>query len=214
MKVERLRGGPWGQNCYLVANDPDAILVDPGGSAPEILETLAARNLRLVAIVNTHGHFDHIGAVVELAEATGADFYISALELPIMKSSNMLRFIFKSKEKVVVPTRFIDIAGDGVVLEFAGLTIRCLSTPGHTPGGYCFLIGDELFSGDTVLSSMPGTAELPGGNAEDLRRSLLRLGELAPDTVLHPGHGRDTTLGAALAAIEALTVMSEATSND
>ena len=107
--VQRMRGGPWGQNCFVVAQDGRALVIDPGGHADEILAELGARDLALIAILNTHGHFDHIGAVQPLVDATGADFYISGKEVPIMKTSNMLRFIFKSKEKVVVPTSFIDL---------------------------------------------------------------------------------------------------------
>ena len=170
MIVERLPGGPWGQNAFLVVNGSQALLVDPGGAADSVLALLTERKLSLEAIINTHGHFDHIGAVQQLLNATGTTFYISAREVPIMKTSNMLRFIFKSKDKVAVPTVFTDLDLLPETLELAGLSIRCIRTPGHTPGGYCFLIDGHLFSGDTVLSKMSGIADLPGGDRADLAR--------------------------------------------
>ena len=201
MIVERIAGGPWGQNAFLVVNGSQALLIDPGGRADTLVLLLAERMLELVAIINTHGHFDHIGAVQPLLEATQASFYISAREVPIMKTSNMLRFIFKSKEMVVVPTVFTDLDLMPEYINLAGLEIRCLKTPGHTPGGYCFMIGKHLFSGDTVLRNMAGIADLPGGDPAALASSINLLLSLPQEVMLHPGHGRDTTLGEALASM-------------
>jgi len=86
-------------------------------------------------------------------------------------------------------------------IQLAGLSIRCIKTPGHTPGGYCFLIGGHLFSGDTLLSKMSGAADLPGGDREALARSIELLQTLPADLVLHPGHGADRMLGEALKTI-------------
>lgn len=201
MMVERLPGGPWGQNSFLVVNGSQALLIDPGGSFEATLSLLAERQLTLVAIINTHGHFDHIGAVQPLLDVNGAAFYISGREVPIMKTSNLLRFIFKSKEKVIVPTVFTDLDLLPEHIQVAGLNIRCIETPGHTPGGYCFLIDDHLFTGDTVLRTVPGSADLPGGDASALARSIDLLRTFTPTLKLHPGHGRDTTLGEALSAL-------------
>lgn len=203
MIVERLPGGPWGQNAFLIVNGSQALLVDPGGAAESVLAVLGERQLSLAAIVNTHGHFDHIGAVQQLLDATGTSFYISAREVPIMKTSNLLRFIFKSKDKVTVPTVFTDLDLLPEFIELAGLYIRCIETPGHTPGGYCFLVEGHLFSGDTILSKMSGIADLPGGDRAALARSIEMLRALPQDVTLHPGHGRDMTLGEALGAIPA-----------
>ena len=201
MIVERLPGGPWGQNTFLLVNGSQALLVDPGGGADAILTLLAERQLSLAAIINTHGHFDHIGAVQQLLDATGTTFYISAREVPIMKTSNMLRFIFKSKDKVTVPTVFTDLDLLAECIELADLNIRCIETPGHTPGGYCFLIDGHLFSGDTILPKMSGIADLPGGDRTALARSIELLRTLPQEVTLHPGHGRDSPLGEALSSI-------------
>jgi hydroxyacylglutathione hydrolase len=201
MIVERLPGGPWSENAFLVANGPRALLIDPGGEAEGALALLAGRQLRLEAILNTHGHFDHIGAVQRLTEATGAAFYISAREVPIMKSSNLLRFIFKSKQPVTVPAAFTDLDLLPGELELAGLRIQRLQTPGHTPGGHSFLVEGHLFTGDTLLGASAGPTGLPGGDRAALERSIAHLATLPPGLVLHPGHGRDTTLGEAIEAL-------------
>jgi len=201
MIIERLSGGPWGQNTFLITNGLNAILVDPGGSASKILQLLSDRCLSLVAIINTHGHFDHIGAVQQLIDATGVAFYISSKEVPIMKSSNMLRFIFKSRDNIVVPSVFVDLDLLPEYLQVAELQIRCIKTPGHTPGGYCFLIDGHLFSGDTILSKMTGVSDLPGGDKVALAQSIDRLRTLSKDITLHPGHGLDRNLGDALSEI-------------
>ena len=198
MDVVRLDGGPWKQNCFLLISDDSAVLIDPGGNAPGILIEIKERGLRLLAIINTHGHFDHIGGVSEIVEKTSVPFYISGLELPIMKSANMLRYIFKYKEKVLVPNQFEDLDLVGNRLQFEDLDIQIFRTPGHTPGGCCFIIGNHIFTGDTVLSSMPGSAELPGGNLTDLIESLKALESLDGKLIAHPGHGRDSFLSDSL----------------
>ncbi len=200
MEVERIGGGPWKQNCYMVVFGQKVIIIDPGGGAEEILDEVRRRNFQVVAVLNTHGHFDHIGGVQTILEATGAPLYISSKEVPIMRSSNLLGFIFKSKEKIRIPKVFIDLEKMGTSIELSGMKVDCYSTPGHTPGGFCFLIQNHIFTGDTVLSGMPGTAELPGGNSVHLRDSLDFLGTLDKDLVLHPGHGRDSSLGQGLSS--------------
>jgi hydroxyacylglutathione hydrolase len=199
MEVLRIEGGPWNQNCFLVVKDNSSVLIDPGGNALGILDLIRTRNLELLAVLNTHGHFDHIGAVREIIDETSSPFFISGKEKPIMRSSNMLRYIFNHKEKVSIPTQFEDLDDCSFDLSFDNLHFRLIRTPGHTPGGFCFVIENHIFTGDTVLSSMPGSAELPGGNVEDLRSSLIALASLDGDLTAHPGHGRDTKLSQALA---------------
>ena len=191
MEVLRIEGGPWNQNCFLVINENSSVLIDPGGNALGILDVIRTRNLNLLAILNTHGHFDHIGAVHEIVSETSSRFLISGKEKPIMRSSNMLRFIFKHKEKISVPTQFEDLDNCGFDLSFIDLHFRLIRTPGHT-------IENHIFTGDTVLSSMPGSAELPGGNIHDLKTSLDFLATLDGDLIAHPGHGRDSKLSQAL----------------
>ena len=200
MNVSRVGGGPWKQNSFLITLDSSAILIDPGGQSQAILEALDNNCLTLHAIINTHGHFDHIGAVQDIVDRTQSTFYISAQEVPIMNTTNLMRFIFKSKEKIRIPKIFSDLDVMPRKTNFGGISFELVPTPGHTPGGYCFIVGEHIFSGDTVLSSMPGSAELPGGDLQKLASSLNFLQTLPRDLVLHPGHGRDASLGDALDA--------------
>lgn len=203
MRVSRLPGGPWKQNCFMVADGGDAVLIDPGGNAAGILAHLSESGLRLQGVLNTHGHFDHLGAVCEVMRQSGAPLFISDQEAPIMRSSNLLRFIFRSTEPVEVPDSWTNLDGLEGMTGDVPLGIECIATPGHTPGSYCFRIGDHLFGGDTVLPRAPGNTMLPGGDALAIEVSLAALRELPPTMVLHPGHGRDQPLHEALHTIAA-----------
>jgi glyoxylase-like metal-dependent hydrolase (beta-lactamase superfamily II) len=203
VRVDRIEGGPWKQNCFVVASDGEALIIDPGGNAQNIVDHLEREKLKLRAIVNTHGHYDHLGAVVALAARGDAPFFISGREAPIMRGANMLRFIFRSPEKVVVPDDYVDLDQLTGPLEVGGVSIECISTPGHTPGSHCFRIGEHLFTGDTILPRSPGNTRLPGGDEGALMNSLARLRELPPLTLVHPGHGRDMPLGEGLDAVAA-----------
>lgn len=198
MEVLRIEGGPWNQNCFIAIKDSFSVVIDPGGNSLGILNVIRNRNLEVLAILNTHGHFDHIGAVREIVDKTSAPFFISGKECPIMRSSNMMRYIFKHKEKISVPTQFEDLDLSGFELSFEDIHIQLVHTPGHTPGGFCFIIENHIFTGDTVLNSVPGSVELPGGNINELRNSLAVLASLEGNLTAHPGHGRDTNLLQAL----------------
>lgn len=201
LSVTPIKAGPWSQLCYLVSKGDNAILVDPGANAKEILAEIDRNNLNLQAICNTHGHFDHIGAVTEICGQTGAPFFISSREVPIMKSANMFRLIFRTSDKVDVPQSFLDLETIEGPLNFGPITINLLSTPGHTPGGYCFEIEGNLFTGDTLLPNSSALASLPGGNIDELRRSLDLLRSCNPDWTVHPGHGKAMKLSEALETV-------------
>jgi len=198
MLIERFPGGPWKQNAFLVVNQGEALVIAPGGSADLIVEALADRKLNLVGILNTHGHFDHIGGVNGLIQKTGATFYISGREIPILKSANMYRYIYKLDAPIVVPKTFVDLDAVTQPMHLAGLSVHALHTPGHTPGSYSFHIDAHLFTGDTMLASAEATTALPGGDRSALLESIEALATLPPATIVHPGHGSDLSLGAAL----------------
>jgi glyoxylase-like metal-dependent hydrolase (beta-lactamase superfamily II) len=198
MKVERHRGGPWGQNCYVISEGSIAIVIDPGGRADELLDHLAAQALKVAAIINTHGHFDHIGGVHDLMTATGAPFWLSRREDQILRSTNMMRFIFKVRDKIAVPRNFEDLDTVAGPMQFGAMSVEAIGTPGHTPGGYCLRIGDHLFTGDTLLPTAPLPVELPGASADDLATSLGLLATLPGTITAHPGHGNPMRLSEAL----------------
>ena len=180
----RLPLGVYQANCYIIReeNSTSCCVLDPGGEAKKVLEFMQVRNLTLDAILLTHGHFDHVGAVKELHEATGCKVYLCAedLSLPAKWTAGELTYT--------------DTYGEGDVLELSGLTIRVLHTPGHTAGSVCLLVDDTLYTGDTLFARSCGRTDLPGGDSQVILRSLRRLNDLEGDYTVCPGHSGSTTL--------------------
>ena len=183
MNIQKLTLGLYQTNTYLLANDTEAVVIDPGYEADTILDALAGKTLK--AILLTHGHFDHVGAVKELVAETGCDVYIHAAEatMPPMVTAGPLYFTHTYDE------------GD-TVSPIEGLELTVLHTPGHTPGSVCLLLGDQMFSGDTLFEGSCGRMDLPGGDQLQMHQSLNRLTALQADYHIHPGHGGSTTLAA------------------
>ena len=183
MNIQKLTLGLYQTNTYLLANDTEAVVIDPGYEADTILDALAGKTLK--AILLTHGHFDHVGAVKELVAETGCDVYIHAAEatMPPMVTAGPLYFTHTYDE------------GD-TVSSIAGLELTVLHTPGHTPGSVCLLMGREMFSGDTLFACSFGRTDLPGGDPRKMMESLRRLASLQGNFFIHPGHGGSTTLDA------------------
>jgi hydroxyacylglutathione hydrolase len=208
--VVRIVTGPVRENCWLVvAAGGDAVVIDPGESADEIDAELRARSATPRAVLNTHGHFDHVGAVHELVERHGIPFHMSSDDARILRSANMYRYMFGDKRKAVLPTITHDLKGGPSLLEYAGLRIESIPTPGHTPGGYSFLVDGHLFSGDTLLRGSIGPVDLPGSDPVALDATLRTLAALPPDTIIHAGHGSDSTIGAELAENAAFRALAE-----
>ena len=183
MNIQKLTLGLYQTNTYLLANDTEAVVIDPGYAADTILDALAGKTLK--AILLTHGHFDHVGAVKELVAETGCEVWIHAAEatMPPMVTAGPLYFTHTYDE------------GD-TVSPIAGLELTVLHTPGHTPGSVCLLMGKEMFSGDTLFACSFGRTDLPGGDPRKMMESLRRLASLQGNFFIHPGHGGSTTLDA------------------
>lgn len=197
--VDRYELGPVGTNCYVVRASQaagEAVVVDPGGNAAELRLELARLGVGCVAILITHGHWDHLGGVAELAEGTGAPVYMAEDE----------RALLENLPDLVPPgvpargyTADTFLKGDET-LELAGITFDTLRVPGHSPGHLAFYADGCLFSGDVLFAGSVGRTDLPGADWETLLASLRTLVEAYPgDTVVHPGHGPSTTLGQELA---------------
>ena len=180
----RLPLGVYQANCYIIReeNSTSCCVLDPGGEAKKVLEFMQVRDLTLDAILLTHGHFDHVGAVKDLHEATGCKVYLCAedLSMPAKWTAGDLFYT--------------DTYTEGDVLELSGLTIRILHTPGHTPGSVCLLVDDTLYTGDTLFARSCGRTDLPGGDSQVILRSLRRLNDLEGDYTVCPGHSGSTTL--------------------
>jgi glyoxylase-like metal-dependent hydrolase (beta-lactamase superfamily II) len=195
--VEQLPLGPIETNCYLVRAErgaADALVVDPSADATAIRLRLAEMGARCAAILITHGHWDHLLAVADLAEGTGAPVYMAEGERLLLEQPDGF-----SPVPVRPYTPDVLLHGNEN-LEVCGLTIRVLAVPGHSPAHLAYATDGCLFSGDVLFAGSVGRTDLPGADWETLLGSIRLLVEgHPPDTVVYPGHGPATTLGVELA---------------
>jgi hydroxyacylglutathione hydrolase len=199
LAVEMLTVGPVAENCFLVrAEGSDRVLiVDPGEEAERILAKLEEIGGTAEAIILTHCHFDHIGAVAPVAEATGAPVYCPEIETPIL--SNIMAFVPWEGFGPFEDYEADETVAGGETLELAGLEIDVVFTPGHSPGHVTYSVRgeDAIFSGDVLFQGSVGRVDLPGGDGPTLIMSIRNLLDSHPDeTTVYPGHMGTTTLGA------------------
>jgi hydroxyacylglutathione hydrolase len=190
VNVRCLTVGPLQENCWIVDGAERAIVIDPGDEGDRLIEALEQP---VEAILLTHTHFDHVGAVAQLARHTGAPVYCPRLEVPVLKDINAYVFPGYGPYEPYDPERTLD---GGERLSLAGLDIDVLFTPGHSPGHVSFSIADHLFSGDVLFAGSIGRFDLPGGDYATLMTTIAGLLDTLPDdTHVLPGHGPATTLG-------------------
>ncbi|MBA2380706.1 MAG: MBL fold metallo-hydrolase [Chloroflexi bacterium] len=187
--------GPVATNVHIVADERsrEAIAIDTAiPSLAWIADELADRSWTLKLIVSTHGHWDHTGDNAAVAAATGADIAVHTLDREMLTVPSPMWAPFEIPPSVPA----VDLA-EGGEIRFGAIRLRVLHTPGHTPGSVCLQATDEglLFSGDTLFAGGWGRVDLPGGSAEAIVGSLVRLAELEPMTGVLPGHGAPTTIG-------------------
>jgi len=196
MDVRMFTVGPVQENCFLFRQDGsnEALIVDPGEEAPKLLGAIEELGVDLKAILLTHTHFDHIGAVAPVAKATGAPVYCPKLEVAVLQ--DIMSYVpwpgfgpFESWDPEET------VAG-GERLQLAGFDIEVIFTPGHSPGHVTYAVEDALFSGDVLFEGSVGRTDLPGGDWPTLARSIESLLERHPDEQrVFPGHMGLTTLG-------------------
>ena len=189
MLVETLVLGPLGTNCYLVSDGPgsDVIIIDPAARPERIREALGERNV--AAVLLTHGHFDHTGALSAFADKP---IYIHSLDAPMLSDPHLSVAEMVHDRGVRPPATHTVQGGD--VLTLAGLDIRVLHTPGHTPGSVTYRIRGSLFTGDTLFQGSYGRTDFPGGSWQQEMASIRKLMALAGDQPVYPGHGPQTSL--------------------
>jgi hydroxyacylglutathione hydrolase len=197
--VDRFELGPIGTNCYAVRAAQDAeeaVLIDPSGESAQLQPELARIGARCVAILITHGHWDHLVGVADLAEATGAPVHMAEDERTLLEDINSFApFSFELRPY----TPDVLLQGDET-LELAGISFQTLRVPGHSPAHLAFYADGCLFSGDVLFAGSVGRTDLPGADWDTLLESLRTLTDrFPPDTTVYSGHGPPTTLGAELA---------------
>ena len=194
--VTRLVVGDFSANCFLVCSGTgnEAMVIDPGGDCRKILDAVETSGHNVATIVLTHGHSDHIAALYEVREATGAAVFIHTADADFLEGygpySSQFGISYRTPDP---PDRLLH---DGDMVALAGYEFSVIHTPGHTPGSICLLGNGLLFTGDTLLRRGIGTTLMPGSSRRRLLESIHeRLLHLPDDTRVYPGHGRETTIG-------------------
>ena len=184
LNIHTLALGAYQTNCYLVWGEDSqtCVVIDPGYNPETVLAEAKLLGKEIAAILLTHGHFDHVGGVKELAAETDCKVYLCPEDLAM------------PPQMTAGPLYYTDTYGEGDFVEAAGLSFKVLHTPGHTPGSVCLACENALFSGDTLFWGSCGRTDLPGGNWATIQKSLKRLADLSGDYDVYPGHGDATKL--------------------
>jgi glyoxylase-like metal-dependent hydrolase (beta-lactamase superfamily II) len=197
--VGRITVGPLEVNCYIVYDEAakeamakEAMVIDPGDEPDRIMDYIAEKGLKLSKIVCTHTHFDHIGAVPEVKETSGASLQMHKEELVIYSTAKEMAAFWGHQVDTLPKPDVLLTEGSEVSVD--GINFKVLHTPGHTPGGICLYFKDVLITGDTLFAGSVGRTDLPGGNMSALKASFKRLMALPPDTKVFPGHGPGSTI--------------------
>ena len=187
MLIKTIPVGQLETNCYVVTNENtlECVVIDPGDESNTILDYMESNRLQCRAVMLTHGHYDHVGAVDAIAEETGATVYMNEQDDARHHIGSHFPYTLKENGKSY---------DDGDVIEAAGLRFDVIGTPGHTPGGVTLRCEDALFTGDTLFKGSCGRADLPGGDMVTELKSLRRICELPGDYEVYPGHMDPSTL--------------------
>jgi len=195
LNIQTIVTGPFQENCYLLWREgsPEALFIDPGDDADELINWVKKLELRPVAIMNTHAHMDHIGAVQPLREHFSIPFYLHREEAMILNtyvdSCRMFGLVPGAPPEVDYWFR------DQEDLEIENFRVGLLHTPGHTPGGTCFIIDEHVFVGDTLFRGSVGRTDLPGGDWQTLEKSLQKMITVIPrHYTIYSGHGPETSM--------------------
>ena len=194
MKIFNLYSGSWRSNCYLLADMEAgaAALIDPSEDARRIVSFAESKGVKIVQILLTHGHFDHILSLDDLRTLTGAPVAMHGDDAECQSDPHKSAFDLVGGKGIFAPPE--RVLRDGSIVELAGHKIRVIHTPGHTKGSCCYAAGDCLFTGDTLFVGGIGRCDLHGGSYTEMRRSLEKLASLEKDYKIFPGHGESGQL--------------------
>lgn len=188
INIERITVGEWDENVYLIYGEQDLVIVDPGDEAERLIARIEEIGCTPRAVLITHGHFDHIGAVCQLVERYKILFYIHSSDKRLLRQANFYRKMSHSKTFIEIPrpNKFLDNEN---VLAFGEIALEVMHVPGHTNGSVCFKMNNDLISGDLIFEYDEGRTDLPESDPDALRNSIRSLVEGFPDCTIHPGHG-------------------------
>lgn len=196
MIIESVVVGPLLVNCYVLGceSSREGVVLDPGHDVERILSVVSRHGLKVVSVINTHGHFDHTGGNKKIVNETGAGLLIHELDAPMLARAVDTAAMFGlTAENSPPPTRFLT---ESEFIPFGKFRLQVLHTPGHTPGGCSLFIDGMVFTGDTLFSDSVGRTDFPGGSSVALGKSIReKLLVLPDDTLVYPGHGPSTTIG-------------------
>jgi glyoxylase-like metal-dependent hydrolase (beta-lactamase superfamily II) len=195
--IKRLVVGSLSANCFIVGEEAGAegMVIDPGGNSEQILRAIDDSGLDIKIIVLTHGHSDHIAALYDIQDRTGAAVAIHVADADFLEGRGSFSSQFGISYKTPHPPDRLLREGDEIAV--GNTNFKVIHTPGHTPGGICLLTTGKVFTGDTLFRRGIGTTLMPGSSRSQLIDSIqTKLMVLPDDTVIYPGHGRETTIGA------------------
>lgn len=195
MKIVKYSLGQLQANCYFLINGQDCLIIDPADDASFILEELQRQQLSLVGMLATHGHFDHVMAVGEIQKSYNIPLFISKKDCFLINRMDKTAEHFLGYKSIILPVKKIQNFPPSPRLRWAS-KLKIISTPGHTPGSYCFYFKEEnaVFTGDTLFKDGVGRTDLSYSNKDDLKKSLKKLFKLPEETIIYSGHGEDTML--------------------
>lgn len=194
MIVKRIPAGVYAANCYILIDEStkECAVIDPGGDAEDLISYIGELGAKVKYILLTHGHVDHIGAVGQLKEYFKVEAHINKADGELIKNGEYMFGPLKYKDEEV--SLNMDIH-ENKVFTIGKFDIHCIETPGHTPGGICFLVEDKLFTGDTLFLRSIGRTDLSGGNFNTLIESIKnKIFTLSDNIIVFPGHGPQTSI--------------------
>jgi len=195
--IKRLGVGSLSANCFIIGAEStgEGMVIDPGGNGEEIYQAITAAGLDIKLIILTHGHSDHIAALYDIQAKTGAEVAIHASDADFLEGHGSFSSQFGISYRTPHPPDRLLHEGD--ILEISGFSLKVIHTPGHTPGSISLYTPGKVFTGDTLFRRGIGTTLMPGSSRSQLINSIhTKLMVLPDDTIVYPGHGRETTIGA------------------
>lgn len=191
MVIKRIPAGIYAANCYIIMDETtkDTVVIDIGGDEDDIIKAIKALSANVKAILLTHGHLDHVDGVMGFKKVYNAPVYINKEDEELMEKEAYMFGSFEGNKADYY-------VNDGDIIEAGSITVKAIATPGHTPGGMCYLIGKDIFTGDTLFLRSVGRSDGPGGSHEILINSIHnKLMKFDNDTKVWCGHGQGTTIG-------------------